>query len=436
MTSQRRLKQLIRARSGRTGESYTTARRHVLAQTAAPERLPAGIVAGYRVFGPAQHHESGLLAHVLRAHGFRAPHTGKPYSEAMLAGLGGGIGFMYAVFEYKNMPPLMTIVAQHHPEPWVPAVLDRLEIAYRADHSGKPEPAIARLREVLAAGRPVVVTLDKSRLPWHGMRPGHGVDPYTVVVAGQSDGLLLIDDEGPVPHELSIDVFADAWTAHRKGRHHAITLVGDGQTSDLSKAIREAISTTVAHLTGPVLGNSFDVNFGFSGMNKLAAQLRDPGGKTGWSRRFGQPVPFFHGVRRLYECLELEYTAPSATRAIYADFLAEAAPLVSPALAEAAELIRASGRLWSRLAMLAQETVRGLGPLADLAEQRLALMFSRDPYAAQQIRELNAYLDVLAADYEAGDPLGEQGRRDLFSAMADLVDECVAKEMAAVRLLR
>lgn len=437
MTSQRKLKQLIRARSERTGESYTTSRRHILAQVMAPQRLPEGIVPGYQAFGPVQHHESGLLAHVLQAHGIRAPHTGEPYSEAMIAGLGGGIGFMYAVFEYKNMPPLMTIVAQHHPEPWVPAALGRLGIGYRADHSGKPAPAIAKARKALAEGRPVIATVDKSHLPWHGLAHGYGLDPYTIVVAGQSKDLLFIDDEGAAPHAMEVDLFAEAWTAHRKGRHQAITLEDHhGPVPDLAKAIREAIATTVAHLTGPVLGNSFDVNFGFSGMGKLAAQLRDHRGKTGWSRRFGQPVPFFHGVRRLYECIELEYTAPSATREIYADFLAEAAPLVDPRLGEAGELIRESGRSWSRLATLALESVQGLGPLADLADERLALMFSRGTGAIEQIRGLNARLDVLASEYEAGDPLGEQGRRDLFSAMAGLVDECVARESEAVRLLR
>ena len=43
-------------RAARTGESYSTARRHVLAR--------AGH-SGYRTFGGGQHHESTLLAHLL-----------------------------------------------------------------------------------------------------------------------------------------------------------------------------------------------------------------------------------------------------------------------------------------------------------------------------------------------------------------------------------
>jgi hypothetical protein len=123
---------------------------------------------------------------------------------------------------------------------------------------------------------------------------------------------------------------------------------------NLPAAIRSAVATTVAHLTGPVLGHSFDSNFGFSGMAKLATQLRDTRTKSGWTRRFSTPVAFFHGVRRLYECLELQFTAPGATRPRYADFLDEAAPVLGGAgLSEAATLFRRSGAIWARVAQRA-----------------------------------------------------------------------------------
>jgi hypothetical protein len=436
MTQQKKLKQLVRARMARTGESYTTARRHVLSHLDSAGDLPAGTVAGYPTIGPRQHHDSGLVAQLLHGSGVTAPHTGAAYSEAMIAGLGGGIGFMYAVFEYQNMPPLLTIVAQHHPQPWAPTVLARLGIQYREEHSGKPGPAIARLRTDLTGGRPVLVTVDRSRLPWHGLEPGFGMDPYSVLVAGCHGEAFYLDDEGIRPHEISADAFVDAWSAHRKGRHQAITITGPGQATDLPAAIRDAIGTTIAHLTGPVLGNSFDVNFGFAGMAKLAAQLRDTRTKNGWAKRFGDPVAFFHGVRRLYECLELEYTAPGATRPVYAEFLAEAAPLVDGRLVDAATLISEAGRRWSTLASLAEETASGLGAYTELAEERLALMFSRGPSAADEIRAINVRLDALAAEHAEADPLGDAGRRELFAAMADLVDEGAELEKQAVEQLR
>ena len=105
MTVRQSFKRLVRARMSRTGESYTTARRHVLAAASAEAVATAtypGLLPGYRAFGGGQHHASAALAHALDAVGVRAPHTGAPYTEAMVAGLAGGIGFMYAVFDVRR----------------------------------------------------------------------------------------------------------------------------------------------------------------------------------------------------------------------------------------------------------------------------------------------------------------------------------------------
>ncbi|MFD2118916.1 DUF4872 domain-containing protein [Streptomyces cirratus] len=122
-----------------------------------------------------------------------------------------------------------------------------------------------------------------------------------------------------------------------------------------------AVAATVAHLTGPVLGNRFDVNFGFSGMAGLSADLRDTDTGAGWEKRFGaSPEAYRAATRRLYASVEEEWTAPGATRPLYADFL----DLVGRS--EAAGLFRESGRHWSQLAALA----RGAAPEADAGERR------------------------------------------------------------------
>lgn len=428
MTEHKALKRRVRERMARFGENYTTARRHVLA-SAGRTALPAGVLPGYDTFGAEWHRESALVAHVLR----------QTHSEPMIAGLAGGIGFMYMVFEYPNMPPLLTIVAQHHPEPWAAAALGRLRVPVTEEHSGKPGLALTKLHAALDAGRPALCTVDRSRLPWHGMEPGYGSDPYMVAVAGRDGDTLLVDDEAGHPRQISTDDFLAAWSAHKKGRHGMLVVTGPPPDDlDLAGAIQDAIGTTVGHLTGPVLGNNFDVNFGFSGMTKLATQLRDTRTKNGWPKRFGAPVPFYHGVHRLYECLELEYTAPGATRPTYARFLAEAAtilPAQADDLREAAQLFDRSGTVWSQLASLALQTTEALGEYAEVAERRLEIMHSRGPSAHEEIRELTVRMDELAAEHAANDPLGDTGRTALFDELATLVDECLDLERRAVALL-
>ena len=216
-------------------------------------------------------------------------------------------------------------------------------------------------------------------------------DPYGMVVAGHDGSTVWLDDDGL--RELSEEDFVASWSRHTKGRHHLLTIGAADAPVDLATAVRVAVRTTVDHLTGPVLGNSFDVNFGFSGMAKLAAQLRDPRGKTGWTMRFGGEH-FGLAMRRLHECLETEYTAPGATRPLYADFLDEAAALLdrtgAAALREGAGLVRESGERWSTMAGRAAE---------------------------------------------ASDSATAEERRQLFDRLADLVDEARTTEEAAAAAL-
>ena len=373
MTERRHLKKLVRERMARTGESYTTAHQQVLARAVRPpvDGLPPGVVPGYPGFGAGQHHESTLLAHLMAQAGHVAPHTGEPYSEAMICGLGGGIGFLYAVFEYAGHPPMLTIVAQHHPDPWVPGALGRLGVGY-VEQRGAGRAALGALDEAITGGRAVYCTVDRTGLPWHAGEPALSSDPYPVVVTGVDGEELLLDDDVITPRRLARTQFAAAWSGLRKGRHHRILVDRPaGRRSDLPAALRAAVATTVAHLTGPVLGNSFDVNFGFSGMRRLADQLRDERTRNGWASRFGDPDNLALGLRRLTECLEIEYTASGATRPLYADFLIEAAGVLGEdRLSGAAALFRVSGQLWSRVADRAAEAAAEVGLLAGADGQR------------------------------------------------------------------
>ena len=415
MTDKRHLKKLVRERMARTGESYSTARRQVLAKAPGRSTLPDGLVTGYDRFGAEHHHPSGLVGHLLRQAGYG------PYSEAMVCGLGGGIGFMYAMFEYTNIPPLMTIVMQHHPDPWLPAVLGTLSIGYAEEHSTSPTAALKALRAFLADGRPVYCDVDRGGLPWHAGELSLPSDPYGVVVAGESDGAFHLDDRDRAPHTLPVDEFMAAWSGHKKGRHHRVTVEPATGRPDLAAAIKQAIATTVGHLTGPVLGNAFDVNFGFSGMARLADQLRDDRTKSGWARRLTDPGAFAWTVRRLHDCLEVEYTAPGGTRPLYADFLDEAGH------GGAADLFRESARHWSALADRAAETADSLGPLAELAEHRMAVVMTKGRAGADEIRALSAEI--------AAEPEPDLDRPARYAEFADLIDAARDAEERAVALV-
>ncbi|RST04818.1 DUF4872 domain-containing protein [Streptomyces sp. WAC07149] len=327
----------------------------------------------YEDFGTGRHREASLIRHAL----------GSVHDEELVAGLAGGVGFMYFVFEYEGRLPILTIVAQSHPEPWVQVALGRLGVPYEATRAMNPR--WGRVRAALDGGQPAFCVVDRSSLPWHAADPDAemtGTDPYTVVIAGYDGDDLLVEDGAPTPYRIGREEFGAAWTAHRKGRHQLIVPTGPAEGEP---DVDGALASTVTHLTGAVLGNAFDVNFGFTGMEKLAAELRDATTRTGWERRFGgSPEALRAGTGRLYACLEEEWTAPGATRPLYADFLDRVGR------PEAAGLFRESAGHWAELAMLGRDA----DPQADAEE-----------------------------------------RRALFDACAEHVDRCLELEREAVRAL-
>ncbi|MEO6088424.1 MAG: BtrH N-terminal domain-containing protein [Umezawaea sp.] len=399
MTERKSFKHLVRSRMARTGESYSTARRLVLGES--PVRTGGGT-----------QHESALLRNVL---GGRA-------SEPMLAGLAGGIGFMYFVFEYAGHHPTMTIVTRHHPDPYVPAALRRAGIVHEVSRTTSVRKAEAALRSALADG-PVICTVDRNRLPWHGLTGEWGPEAYPVGVLGIEDDVVLLDDECVRPNPLPLADFLGAWSSDRKSKHEMIT-VGAGWRPD----VEGAIATTCAHLTGPVLGNNFDVNFGFSGMRRLAGQLRDPKGKQGWARRYADPGALFFALRRLHDCLEVEHGGPSATRPLYAEFLREVGK------PEAAGLFDASGVLWSEVAARAVAATPALAQYDDLVTERLRLLLHEGAAGADQVRALSDQVTALEAKM-AADPPAADDVRSLFDRLADDVDAARDLEQQAVALL-
>ncbi|MFC4063019.1 DUF4872 domain-containing protein [Planomonospora corallina] len=344
--------------------------------------------------------------------------------EAMLLGLGGGIGFMYAVFEYRGHHPMVTVVAQAHPEPIVPAALARAGVGHEIRQTGSARVAERNLREVLGSGRAAICRIGRFALPW---RPGPAFpDPLEVAVTGIDGGEVTVEDACAEPDRLPAGEFMAAWSSLRKGRHHLVAVTGPA-TADPVRAVRGAVEETVARLTGPALGTGFDVNFGLSGMDRLARQLGDAKGRTGWARRFADPEAFFTAMTRLHACLENEYTAPGATRPLYADFLDEAAGLLGgTACGRAAGLYREAGRLWSQVASRAVEP---FPRHRALVRERAELLHTRGSRAADRLRELAG-----ETAYEM--PLDEEGRADLLAELAGLVAQAVQVEEEAVRALR
>lgn len=153
MTERKHLKQLVRSRMQKTGESYLTARRQTVRQ--APDSSESNSL---------PHHFRGsipvatALRSLLAQAGVRHPHTNAPFSEAMVFGLDGGIGAGMFAFHYAKENFSSFYIAGRHgwhdDAGWSAGARKRLGVTSVVKESSGGKPAEKHLRELLEGGRP------------------------------------------------------------------------------------------------------------------------------------------------------------------------------------------------------------------------------------------------------------------------------------------
>jgi hypothetical protein len=147
MPSDKDFKRLVRARMGRTGEAYTTARAH-LRPHGDPTWSDPGLDPDPSRPGPlrGRHPDPATLTRLLAALGVTDPTTGRPLTEAMALGVAGGIGFAYFTFEYEELTTLYLggrINSYVQKQDATEAALARLGVPFRARRTrpGRPRPS-------------------------------------------------------------------------------------------------------------------------------------------------------------------------------------------------------------------------------------------------------------------------------------------------------
>lgn len=434
MTRQRDFKKLVRERMRRTGESYTTARSHVLIEEPSHASTLPGLIAGYACFGGLQG-DTSVLTNVLRFAGLRKP-DGREYSEALVAGLCGGIGFLYAVFEYRGMPPMLTIVARSNSmaDAFIAEGLGRCGAQLDTREASTEGAAMKHLLSALDAGKPALCTVDMVSLPYSGM-PAQwaGMSPHVVAAVGRHGDSIWLDDRAVEPIAISMAEFAHARSRYRKGKNRLVTLRGRTQGFDLAQAVREAVALTVKSFhQSPV--KSFASNFGFAGLEKWQRLLTDKRDPKGWPKVFASGREALAGLGRAYECLQHEYTGPAAGRPLYAEFLAEAAWITGDnRFAEVTQKFRASGVLWDGLT----ERIRHCPDAAvkrrcEITDIRAELLDAQGAKATPQLKALFDERMELGNECK----LNAAGAGELYAAIAGDLGRIIGLEREAVEQLR
>jgi hypothetical protein len=346
MTARKHLKQLVRARMQKTGESYAAARRQVVAAAAGDPALrwhfPGSVAAttALRV----------LLAHA----GVRDPHTGKPFTEAMLFGLAGGVGVGVFSFYYEKEDFASFFVAGRHlwhdHLAYLRRACERLGLGAEVRESSGAKPAEKHLRELLERG-PCVAWVDAAALPHRAIPAACGGNVYHVVTVYRIEGdSALVGDLTDEPVAVPLAALAQARGRIKKDKNRLLSLTGDPPAVDLGAAVREGLHACHAGLTGEGAPASARKNFSLDALRLWSERLHGSKDKERWERVFAGGR-LWRGLTSVYEYVEHNGTGGGLCRPLFADFLTEAADAVGRAdLRALAGRYAGLGRAWSELA--------------------------------------------------------------------------------------
>lgn len=438
MTVQRDLKDRIRARMKKTGERYTAARANILQSLTKPERsndaATVGLFDGYELVGGVCR-DTGALRNVLACAGVVNPATKQPFSEAFLTGLCGGIGFLYAVFEYKGMPPLLSVLMRYDAmsDTFVGRGLERLGVSFEKHETTGAKGAAKALANAIASEQPALAVVDPGGLATRGKaHVGAGMAPTVVGIAGSDGDDVVIDDGGLTPLRLTAAELNGARALYKKAKNRLLT-ISDATTADgLDERVREAIRETVKRFyVSP--WKAFAANVGLTGIEKWQRLLTDAKDKKGWPKVFPDDSLACLALRRAYQGIEHEFTAPAGGRALYADFLEEAAQIVNDSnLKKVAKHFTKAADAWS----VASGFIASCGvPDVEtgcqvLDDYKRWLDDQRDP----------ATKPVVPFGPPSGKPtpvpeVTADRARDLYAELAEKIGACLAADRAAVETL-
>ena len=362
------------------------------------------------------HWDAGLWTRVLAASGVRSPFTGEPFTEAMLAGLAGGIGFMIFTFEYKSITTA-SAVTRFHPGPYTENLLRRSGAAVNIQQTANADLAQARLDAALETGVPAVVRVVRGKLPWVVQDLLADVDSVDVAVLASEvgDGYLLDEGSGHL-EPISSAALAYARGSRKADKHwqahvvlaHLVRGSGAALTSQvLGRAMAETAKELLSQQAPPGVPPGYANNFGILGMQTWVQRLTSTSSKHGWMRIFGDPQRSLTGLEMLHGLLAgRRYSGPGALRPLYAQFLQEAALLTegvpsvdllgrpgmtsAAVMMDCARMYRKLGEHWEFLTGLVGAAGQdGTGRSADFAAmaKRLELIVELETQAAQALQD-------------------------------------------------
>ncbi|MHB0874886.1 MAG: BtrH N-terminal domain-containing protein [Anaerolineae bacterium] len=395
------------------------------------------LVPGFHHFG-WKHSETGVLRATLEHAGVVAPHTGAPYSEEMLLGLGGGVGCIYFVFEFTHSTwfTLFTRYAYGQPADFVQHIVERVGATAAVSETGSRKVAFAALKAALDAGRPAIVMVDMASLPYYYLPPEYvKYMSHVVLVCGIDEAAdqVYVGDRGAVPFAVTLDELADARAAITANKNRLTTVAVPRSAPDLRAGVIAGIHDCCDLMQKPRINN-----LGLPAIAKWADLVANERNKKGWPAVFPPGPKLYRALCDTYHGIETSGTGGGGFRRMYAGFLDEAAAILAePGLRDVAEQYRGLARRWSDLAQAAlPDSVPLLRQTRELMDRRCRVMEEQGGNGISELEGIGAALAALGEQAAEAFPLTVGEARDLYASLRNRLLALHAAEQTAVEALQ
>jgi len=343
-------------------------------------------------------------------------------TEEMLFGLGGGIGFIYFLFDMHGGHPVVVGTRYHAKESDTPVFVMQMCEAWGAKaevrHSSSPSAATKSLVKALEDGFTPIVWVEVTKLPYMFLS-GRPNMYHTVVVYGVEGDEVIVGDLCKSVFRMSMEDLTEARNSNYAPKFRSLLIKEAPAKPDIRKMLSERIELTCSQMIDG-LGIS---NFGLAAFKKWADMLTNTKNKKGWPACFSSGQALHGALSTVFVQIELRGYGGSAFRGMYADFIEQAAGVLKkPALKKVAEQFRESEASWQEIAFASlPETIPVLKETrAALTRRSVLLSKARTAEIDQELDALRDRLKHLSLD---GRPhLREASAKDLSLSKADALD--------------
>ncbi len=294
--------------------------------------------------------DTAAIRNALDYQGVKAPHTGEPYTEAMLLGISGGIAFGYFTFHYDGYDPQVNLLTRNTFDP-MDTIFTRMGIAREVLQTTSADKYRKNLITALEDGYAPIASPDMWSLPYNAMPMDEGMWgglPLVIFGYETEKGEAYISDRSFKPLTVSTDDLDKAMGRVKKDKH-SLMLLEHPDNSRLQTAVRQGIQDCIQLMTEkPPRGSA--KSFGLKGLQQWADMLKKDV-KGSWSREYPTGRPLLSVLISSYTFLSPAFgKTMKAERDVYADFLDEAATVLSlPELENVAIRYRMAGDKWDAL---------------------------------------------------------------------------------------